>query len=395
MPAKQLLIIGAGPYGLSTAAYAKHLGIDYAMSGKPMEFWRNQMPKDMYLRSGGTWHLDPLGIHTLQRYLESIGIDPEQVSPLPLHLFVDHADWFVEQKEIRTLRSYVRQLEYHDGFFEAFIENGETITAENVVTAPGLGMFRNIPENIATRLPPGRYTHTCAMVNFEPLVGKRCLVVGGRQSAFEWTALMVEAGVAQVHVAFRHDPPQFAPSHWDWVDTLEKETLQTRGWYRHLPKSEKEAITRRFLEEGQLKLEPWLAPRISKNNVQLWPHSGIESSKVLSDGTLSVRLSGDAHVEVDHVILATGYQVDMQKVPYFSKITIMPRLKTSNGFPALDEDFQTSIPGLYVTGIAATQDFGQMYKFIRGCPSAARIIGNHVQLRLSQGVRPRVNELDN
>ncbi|HMD86850.1 MAG TPA: hypothetical protein VKO18_19340 [Terriglobia bacterium] len=57
MPTKQLLIIGAGPHGLAVAGYAKHLGIDFAMSGKPMEFWRNQMPKGMLLRSGGTWHL--------------------------------------------------------------------------------------------------------------------------------------------------------------------------------------------------------------------------------------------------------------------------------------------------------------------------------------------------
>ena len=395
MSMKQLLIIGAGPYGLSTAAYANHLGIEYAMLGKPMEFWHNQMPKDMCLRSGSKLHLDPLEIHTLPRYLETIGIDPERVSPLPLRLFVDYADWFVEQKEITTSQSYVRQLEYRDGLFEAFVENGETITTENVVTATGLGMFRNMPEDITDKLPHGRFTHTCAMVNFEPLDGKRCLIIGGRQSAFEWTALMVEAGVAQVHVAFRHDPPQFAPSHWDWVDTLEKEALQTRGWYRPLRESEKEAITRRFLEEGQLKLEPWLAPRISKNNIQLWPHSSIESSEVLSDGVLNVRLTGGVCVEVDHVILATGYHVDILKVPYFSKTTIMPRLATSNGFPDLDEDFQSSIPGLYITGIAATQDFGPMYKFIRGCPSAARIIGDHVQSRLAQGVRLRVKELEN
>src|SRR5579864_8530895 len=62
MPAKQLLIIGAGPYGLSAAAYAKHLGIDYAIAGKPMEFWRTRMPKGMLLRSGSTWQLDPLEV---------------------------------------------------------------------------------------------------------------------------------------------------------------------------------------------------------------------------------------------------------------------------------------------------------------------------------------------
>lgn len=33
-----LLIIGAGPYGLAMAAYAKHLNIDYLIVGKHVEF---------------------------------------------------------------------------------------------------------------------------------------------------------------------------------------------------------------------------------------------------------------------------------------------------------------------------------------------------------------------
>jgi thioredoxin reductase len=389
MPTKQLLIIGAGPYGLAMAAYAKHLGIDFAMSGRPMEFWRNQMPKGMLLRSGGTWQLDPLEIHTLQRFLESKGIPMEQVSPLPLDLFIDYAGWFADQLGIKTLNSYVRNLEFRDGHFEAFIENGETLSAETVVTAPGLGMFRELPADLANKLPPGRYTHTSSMVNFEPLVGRRCLVIGGRQSAFEWTALMVEAGVAQVHVAFRHETPQFAPSDWSWIDPLLKQTTEVRGWYRNLPKAEKEAIEARFWEEGQMKLEPWLAPRIFRDNIELWPHSQVESCKTLADGTLRVRLSRGAPIDVDHIILATGYRVDVQQIPYFSRTTILPRLKSSGGFPLLDENFQTSVPGLYITGFAATRDFGRFYGFVRGCPSAAKLIGEHLQLNLSPGLRSR------
>jgi thioredoxin reductase len=393
MPTKELLVIGAGPYGLSAAAYAKHLGIDYAMSGKSMEFWRNQMPKGMLLRSGGRWHLDPLGVHTLQRFLEIKGIAPERVMPLPLSLYVDYADWFCKQVGIEALNTYVRHLEYRDGLFEAFIENGESLTAENVITAPGLGLFQHVPAELASKLPKGRYTHTSAMVNFEPLVGRRCLVVGGRQSAFEWTALMLEAGVAQVHVAFRHEAPQFAPSDWDWLDPLDEQALEVRGWFRNLPKAEREAIEARFREHGRSKLEPWLAPRISKENVKLWPHSSLESCKVLTNDILHVRLSCGVHVDVDHVILATGYRVDIQLVPYFSKTTILPRLKTSNGFPVLDEDFQTSIPGLYITGIAATRDFGPAYAFVRGCPSSARIMGDHILSRLARGLTRRINEM--
>ena len=61
-----LLITGAGPFGLSVAAYAAHRGLNYRCVGAPMEFWRASMPKGMYLRSACDWHLDPIGIDTIE-----------------------------------------------------------------------------------------------------------------------------------------------------------------------------------------------------------------------------------------------------------------------------------------------------------------------------------------
>ena len=37
-----LLIIGAGPFGLAIAAQAAGAGIEHLILGKPMEFWRHQ-----------------------------------------------------------------------------------------------------------------------------------------------------------------------------------------------------------------------------------------------------------------------------------------------------------------------------------------------------------------
>jgi cation diffusion facilitator CzcD-associated flavoprotein CzcO len=220
------------------------------------------------------------------------------------------------------------------------------------------------------------------MVNFEPLQGLHCLIIGGGQSAFEWAALMTEAGVAEVHLSYRHDTPQFIPSDWAWVDPLMEMAAAVRGWFRHLPAAERESIEKRFWIESRLKLEPWLAPRIRKPGINLWPHTSVEACKVSSNGKLSVRLSGGATVAVDHIILATGYRVNVQQVPYLSSTSILPRLKTHDGFPALDEDFQTSVPGLFLTGLAATRDFGPFYGFVRGCPSAARMIMERIHTGL-------------
>ena len=45
-----------------------------------------------------------------------------------------------------------------------------------------------------------------------------------------------------------------------------------------------------------------------------------------------------------------------------------------NGFPVLDESFQTSLPGLYITGFSATQDFGPFFGFVKGAPAAAILL---------------------
>jgi FAD-dependent urate hydroxylase len=46
-------IPGAGPYGLSLAAYLKANRVSFRIFGTPMGFWRAHMPKGMWLKSDG------------------------------------------------------------------------------------------------------------------------------------------------------------------------------------------------------------------------------------------------------------------------------------------------------------------------------------------------------
>ena len=60
----------------------------------------------------------------------------------------------------------------------------------------------------------------------------------------------------------------------------------------------------------------------------------------------------------------------------------------TDGFPDLSPGFETTLPGLYVTGFAATRDFGPFYGFTKGCPSAARIaVAEMLRLRAGQPAR--------
>jgi hypothetical protein len=74
----------------------------------------------------------------------------------------------------------------------------------------------------------------------------------------------------------------------------------------------------------------------------------------VAGGELEVRLSSGMVLAVDHVILATGYNVDVAQIPLLAKGNILARLESRDGFPALDEHFQSNIPGLFFTSMCAT-----------------------------------------
>jgi len=367
-----LLIIGAGPFGLAIAAQASHAGVDHLVAGKPMEFWKQNMPQGMYLRSACDWHLDPVNIHTIEKFLETRGQTPPDVEPLSLAFYLEYAEWFQTQKQITTLPSYIKQLN-HTTDFVATTTDGDTIRAQHVAIAPGFKHFANIPDEIKARLPEGRFSHTCEFTDFSSAANKRYLIVGGRQSAFEWGALLLEAGARAIFISHRHDTPAFAESDWSWVNPLVDGMAANPNWFRHLSQTEKDAVSRKQWAEGRLKLEPWLGPRLASNHVKILPNTEVASS-VERDGELVVKLSNGEEIVCDKVIFATGYKVDISRVPVLSSGNIPDQLETRSGFPVLDDHLQTSVPGLFITSMPAIQDFGPFFGFTIAVRVSAKLI---------------------
>jgi thioredoxin reductase len=359
----ELLVIGAGPYGLAVAAEARRRGLSVTVVGEPMRFWRRNMPDGMLLRSGREWHLDAAGVHTFDAFVGGWGGEP-----IPVETFIAYADWFAEQEGLTPLR---RRVETLTEDLVAHLDDGSTIHADRVVAAPGIASFAVEPPLVTERLAPERWSHTVGTVDFTALAGRRVLILGGRQSAFEWAALLAEAGAERVDLVYRHDTPAFTESDWSFVDELLAETRRTRGWFRGLPEAERTAIARRFWQVGRLQLEPWLAPRIT--GVHLHPRT--EIAQLDANGAVTAQLTDGTSIEADHLLLATGYKPDMTRVPY------LPPLELADGFPVLDPDFQTSVRGLYIPGFPSTRDFGPFFGFVAGASTTATVIGNALSAR--------------
>jgi cation diffusion facilitator CzcD-associated flavoprotein CzcO len=367
-----LLVIGAGPYALSTAAFARQRGIDTVVVGRSMGFWRDHMPAGMFLRSGPDWHLDAAAVHTLAAYLEEHAIAPAEVDPLPVNLFLEYAEWFRQAKGVEVREDLVAELAKPDGRFVAVLDGGDQVAADAVVAAPGVCYFTNLPD-WAGSVPPGRAAHTCDLVRFGDLSGARVLIVGGRQSAYEWAALLAEHGAERIDLVHRHDVPRFDRVSWRFVDPYVESTVRVAGWWRTLSKSEQDAITRRFWEVGRLTLEYWLTPRLASRTIHRWPGTAVvHAQATAAGGELQVRLSNGEGLLVDHVVFACGYRGDLPRVPYLAGV--LDRIEVTDGFPVLDEAFGTSLSGLYLPGFTATRDFGPFFGFVKGTPAAATLI---------------------
>jgi thioredoxin reductase len=365
----ELLVIGAGPYAYSAAAHAQARGIGTRIVGRPMSFWRDQMPAEMYLRSGRDWMLDADRVHSFEAYFEDRGYAADEHDPIPISVFLDHTDWFREQKKLEVEDVQIESLTKPDGDFVARLVGGDTISAEKVLAAPGVAHFAQLPDWYAD-LPPDRRTHTSERVTFDDLSGARVAIIGGRQSAYEWAALLCDHGAARVDVVHRHETPAFEKVSWAFVNAYVDQTESERGWWRHLPAAKQREIASEFWRVGRLTLEPWVKPRLDPDVVTSRPRTAVVAVSATPDD-VHLTLSDGAVIAVDHVIAASGYRANLAAVPYLAGV--LGRVDVTDGFPDLSPGFETSLPGLFLTGFSATRDFGPFYGFTKGCPSAARI----------------------
>jgi cation diffusion facilitator CzcD-associated flavoprotein CzcO len=381
-----IAVIGAGPYGLAASA---HLladdGLAVRVFGDPMSFWERQMPVGMLLRSPreASHIADPRGELTLDHYERSIGEAPTR--PVPLERFIDYGRWFQEQAVPDLDRRKIVCVHGAPGGFRLELEDGAELFAERVVLAGGIAPFAWRPNEFAG-VPAELASHASEHDDLSGFAGRSVIVVGGGQSALESAALLHEQG-AEVRVLVRADhinwlvrssrlhrlqsvrrllyaPADIGPAGVSWL-------VASPSWFKRLPIGVQVPLARRSIRPAG---SGWLVPRLESVPIEIG--RSIVSAGV-GDRGVELVLDGGERRAADHVLLGTGYRIDVTKLA-----VLAPELRTAlevvGGYPVLDPSYQSSIPGLHFVGAPAAWSFGPLMRFVAGTGFAARALSRGI-----------------
>src|SRR5262249_20667313 len=113
--------------------------------------------------------------------------------------------------------------------------------------------------------------------------------------------------------------------------------------FRGLPPALRDPICARCLRPAGT---PWLRPRSGDRRVT----SGCTVRDARpTDAGVSLTLDSGVRLEVDHVLLATGYWVDIAKYRMLAP-ELLHRIDCVDGSPVLSAGFESSVPGLHFIG---------------------------------------------
>ncbi|MFJ8358663.1 FAD-dependent oxidoreductase [Streptomyces sp. NPDC093984] len=389
-------VIGAGPFGLSTAAHLRGRGIPVRVFGEPMVSWRDNMPAGMLLKSTPVASsIDaPQRGHTLADYCDAAGVrrlvTDEDI--IPVETFIAYGEWFQQKLVPELERVRVVSVDRRKGGgFDLKLDSGELFTARAVVVATGLSGLAHLPPELAAAAadgptPTGPVSHSSQHHDLSRFSGKELLVVGAGQSALETAALAAEAGARVRVVARGSGKVAFGAPPWD-QPKLRPESPFGRAWslwalsyyphpYRFLPTQTRHYLVRRVL--GPLGAW-WLRDRFQEN-VQVREVEGIIRASV-ADGspalTVRTHTGRTEKMTADHVIAATGYRVDISAMDFLGH-ELRTRLAVSRGAPKLGAGYVSSVPGLYFTGLPAAASYGPVMRFVCGTEFASPRLAKHL-----------------
>ena len=384
-------VVGAGPYGLATAAHLAGHRVPVRVFGEPMDSWSDRMPAGMYLKSTprASSISDPAGSHRLEHFRAAEGrVSGGDQHPIAVSEFIRYGLWFQDRCVPSLERTTVRSINGGRTGFRVSLSTGETFGSRAVVLAVGLTPYAYVPEPLNRLTDSGLVSHSADHHDLSRFSGQRVAVVGAGQSALESAALLHEAGAEPTVVArtpallFGDPPPTDRPAERPLPTRIVKPASNLGpGWslyacanapgaFRHLPDRSRLHLVRTVLGPSAA----WWLRRRLEGQVRLLTGHALGSAAE-SGGRVRLELRGPQGrtevLDADHVLAATGYRVDVERLDLLGP-EIRRAVQQVGGAPRLDADFESSVPGLYFTGLSAAATFGPVMRFVCGTDYAAR-----------------------
>ena len=130
-------------------------------------------------------------------------------------------------------------------------------------------------------------------------------------------------------------------------------------YFRVLPRNAQDPIAKRCIRPAGAS---WLPARLGE--VQLHLGQTVQSATA-ANSRLRLQIGDGSQREVDHLLIGTGYKIDISKYR-FLPAELLASVRQNNGYPVLNHQFQSSVPGLYFLGAPAAWSFGPLMRFVAG-----------------------------
>ena len=119
---------------------------------------------------------------------------------------------------------------------------------------------------------------------------------------------------------------------------------------------------------------PWLVDRLAKVKISVGRF--VTQANVVGN-EISLKLDDNSDRRVDHVLLGTGYDVDIAKFNFLPP-ELLQKVEQFDGYPKLKAGFQSSVPGLHFIGATAARSFGPLLYFVAGTEFASPELTSYI-----------------